>query len=72
MKPILDWTKSKAEAYAPGAAPIQFSPFELEFQRLPAVEGAADPIATAMVVRTILSPMFHSPPGSKITSIRHH
>ena len=40
MKPILDWMKSKAEAYAPGAAPIQFSPFELEFQRLPAVEGA--------------------------------
>ena len=27
MKPILDWTKSKAEAYAPGAAPIQFFAF---------------------------------------------
>jgi hypothetical protein len=25
MKPILGWTKSKAEAYAPGAAPIQFA-----------------------------------------------
>jgi hypothetical protein len=40
MKPILDWTKSKAEAYAPGAAPIQFAFFKLEFQRFPAVEGA--------------------------------
>ena len=35
MKPILDWMKSKAEAYTPGAAPSQFSPFELEYQRLP-------------------------------------
>ena len=47
MKPILDRTKSKAEAYAPGAAPkgtfpspFSFRLFWLEFQRLPAVEGA--------------------------------
>jgi hypothetical protein len=26
MKPTLNWTKSKVEAYAPGAA-IQYSPF---------------------------------------------
>jgi hypothetical protein len=39
MKPTLNWTKSKVEAHAPGAA-IQYSPFWLKFQRMPAVEGA--------------------------------
>ena len=47
MKPVLDRTKSRAKAYAPGAAPqalpvsIQFSPFLARVsERLTAVEGA--------------------------------
>jgi hypothetical protein len=33
MKPTLNWTKSKVEAYAPGAA-IQYSPFWLNFSEI--------------------------------------
>jgi hypothetical protein len=31
MKPILDWTKSKAEAYTPGAAPKGTFPAPFSF-----------------------------------------
>jgi hypothetical protein len=37
MKPILDWTKSKAEAYTPGAAPKGTlpAPFSFRLQQWP-------------------------------------
>jgi hypothetical protein len=33
MKPTLNWTKSKVEAYAPEAT-IQYSPFKLNFSEI--------------------------------------